>query len=190
MKAGAQVQTREVSATMTVRAVIGDTALCDYIADGTVQEWTGLVVDLMEIPGTELFPTKIQPTLAGSEIKGWLDFKRVKPVKRSAYAEHIGVLIQAIVYGEIEIKPDFTVVHNLNAPIMGADGNAAIAKLEYKPRVTAQELNEALGRSGNDSEVANTIAYGSALSNMPVAIIRKLDTSDLSVVAALSVFFA
>jgi hypothetical protein len=191
MQAGKQVRLKENPVhDMTVRGIIGDKALCDYIADNQIQEWTGGVADLEEIVEKELFATKIAPTLAGAEVKKWLDFKRVKPIKRSAYADHIGTLIQAVVYGEIEIKDDFRIVHNLNSPILDTDGRPVYSKMEYKARITAQELNEALGKSGNESEIANTIAYGSALADLPVAIMRKLDTSDLSILAALSVFFA
>ena len=175
---------------MTVRAVIDTKAVCDYIADNQLNEWVGEVTELEPVEKKNLFPTKIAPALAGTEIEKWLDFKRVKPVKRQAFAAHIGVLIQAVSYGDIEITKDFKITHNLNVPILDADNNPVYSKMEYAARINAQALNEALGDAGNDSEIANTIAYGSALSNLPVAIIRKLDTSDLSIISALSVFFA
>lgn len=191
MKAGAQVRLKENPIhDMTVRAVIDDKVVCDYITDDGLQEWTGSIDDLEEIPEQELFPTKIAPTLAGAEVKKWLDFKRVKPIRRQINAGAIGTLIQALAYGEIEITKDFRIVHNLNVPLLATDGKVMYDKMDYAARVNAQALSEALRDAGNDSEISNTIAYGSALTNLPVAIIRTLDTSDLSVIAALSVFFS
>ena len=192
MKAGTQVRLKENAAqTMTIRAVIGENAVCDYLYDGKLCEWTGAITDLEEMEQEEdLFPAKIAPTLAATELKKWLDFKRIKPGKRNAFVDHINVLLQAIVYGDIEITKDFKIIHNLNVPLLDTDQRPVYAKLEYAPRVTAQALNEALGKAGNDSEIANTIAYGSALADLPVEVIRKLDSSDLSIIMALSVFFA
>jgi len=175
---------------MTVRAVIENKVVCDYIADNQLQEWVGEVSELEEVPELELFPVKITPALAGTEVKNWLDFKRVKPIKRQAYAAYVATLIQSVAYGDIEISKDFRITHNLNVPLLNTEGKVAYSKMEYAARVSAQALSEALRDAGNDSEISNSIAYGSALTNLPVAIIRTLDTSDLSVIAALSVFFS
>lgn len=175
---------------MAVRAVVDDKVVCDFVDNGSVQQWVGGIDDLEEATEVDLFPTKMSAELARVEIKGWLDYKRVKPMQRQALVGHISTLIQAIMYGDIEIRDNFSISHKLNVPIRDTDGNPVFTKLDYKPRITAQELNTALGQAGNDSEISNTIAYGSALSSQPVAILRKLDTSDISIIAAISVFFS
>ncbi len=135
---------------------------------------------------------QVSVQVAGEEVNKWLDFKRVKPSQRAVYARKISTLIEAVMYGNLVIKPDFSLVHNLNFPleILNADKSVAstIDTLEYKARLTAKDISECM--NGNiDNEMDNTIAYGAALSGEATGLMAKLDTSDIAILSSVGVFF-
>lgn len=141
-------------------------------------------------PVKELMPILIDAATAGIEVGKWLDYKRVKPTKRAAYSQYINELIQAVMYGDLVLQNDFSFVHKLNHPILNEKTEDILFDtLTYAPRLSAQKLSEALQGVDVSDEVANSIAFGYALSGKAIGLVGRMDTVDLRVLSAIAIFF-
>jgi len=139
----------------------------------------------------EVFPVVISEAAAVAEVTAYLDAKRVKPLMRSARMGNIGILVQAVMYGEITINHEtWVITHKLNFPINDQSGNIYKKELEYKFRVSLGEISEIMRNVSDSTEMGNTKAYGAALTGLPAAVIEKLDTSDSAILASIGVFFS
>jgi hypothetical protein len=130
----------------------------------------------------------ISPEQAMSEVQGWLNYKRVDPVTMQQNFMYVQELAKFVCTGVIVINKDFTITHTLKFPVMLKDGGIAFDKLIYKARVTAMELLD-MGQLGYETANGKLITTGSILSGKTLAEIGKLDSTDLHVIDALSVFF-
>ena len=126
--------------------------------------------------------------IALKEVTGWLNYKRVDPFTMQQNWIYIQELVKFLAMGVIVINKDFTITHTLNFPVLLTDGTTAFDKLTYKARVTAMELLD-MGQSGYETPNGKLITTGSILANKTLAEIGKLDSTDLHVIDALSVFF-
>lgn len=132
---------------------------------------------------------KVTPEIARQDVERWLDFKRVPAKKRAAVADTIESMAEAIEQGTLIVNDDCTITHNLIFPIENSDGEHTVEELKYKPRVTT----EAISIRMKDVKVTDAhgmfIAYASALTNQPTALIKKLDTEDFRVAQSIVTFF-
>ena len=133
---------------------------------------------------------KVSLEIAKKEIESWMDAKRVPGTKRIKLADQIETLEYAVVEGTISIDPDTRVIrHGLMFPVADSNGDVALSKLEYKPRLATNEIQSRLkGITASDGgAVVNAVI--SALTGQPAAMIGKLDTEDNSIAQAVAVFF-
>jgi hypothetical protein len=131
----------------------------------------------------------ITPEKATAELNAWLDHKKVSEKKRTSNADGIETLTDALISGTIAIGDDKKIKHTLLFPIENSEGVQTIKELEYKPRLTVGEINTRMkGIKATDMD-GRIVAYGSALSGQPLAIMSALDTEDSRIVQAVAMFF-
>lgn len=136
----------------------------------------------------EVLPIKVQAEVAGDEVKKWLNYKRIKPTTRQALGHNVSKLIEGVMYGDLVIESDFSITHKLNVPLTDPTGQTIYDKLKYKARLTGEEINACV-RAGAMTDFELTAAYGGALTGMVSGMMLKLDSVDMSILAAVTVFF-
>ena len=189
-KTGDVVTTTAHTHRMTVKEVDGTTAKCNYFIGTEAHEEDHAFEVLKLVPEKKSpFPVKVTVEVAGDDVTRWLDGKRIKPMKREIYQNKISDLIMAVMYGDLQINDDLTITHNLNFPIKDKDGKILFEKLTYTPRLSAAALDQVLNAMTSTTEMANTVAYGAALSGLPIARVWDLETTDINILAAVGVFF-
>lgn len=129
----------------------------------------------------------IDLNVATLEVDKWLDNKRVRAKKREEQRDSIDTLIDAIAEGELVLDDDFNLIHNLRFPV-GNEGHE-IKQLTYVSRIKVSDIRKSLkGVKGGDSH-GHMLAYVSALTAKPVAILSQLDTEDYPIAQAIMIFF-
>lgn len=119
------------------------------------------------------------------EVNSWLDFKKVGEGKRELQKDSIKVLINAIEDGSLYLKDDKTFVHILKFPF-GED--VKTTQFEYKPRLNGLETEKAQkGVKGEGFQLL--IAMASALTGKAPGLLKHMDSEDLAISQAISVFF-
>ena len=116
----------------------------------------------------------------------WLDLKKVPTTLRQKNQKAFDHIVSAVMHDAISIDDKGVITHKLNFPIEGKDGSMVCESFKYKLRLTVDEI-EACMKASNDTKV-----YGSALtSNNPVPsdYFGKIDTTDLSILSSVVVFF-
>lgn len=137
-----------------------------------------------------MYEEKVSPELAKKEVANWLDAKRIAPNKRARYADQIESLECAVMYGQVTINSDDRVInHHLAFPIQDSTGVEVLAKLEYKPRLRTEEIQQRLKGVSSSDGSGIVAAVVSALTGQPAAMIGKLDTEDSTIAQSVAVFF-
>lgn len=123
--------------------------------------------------------------VARKEVSGWLDYKKVKQVKRDTHVNNIEYLIHCVSQGDITIDDKtFVIKQKLLIPVDGL-----YSELEYKPRLNVGELTQhtsSMVVKSTDDAVLCAIA---ALTGKTVGQVKKLDTEDYVIATAIGVFF-
>ncbi len=121
---------------------------------------------------------------ARKEVAAWLDFKKVKQAKRDMHIGSIELLIYALTQGDITIDEKFVIKQKLTLPVEGL-----YSELEYKPRLTIEELHRHSGAMNIKSTDDAVVCAAAALTGKSISQIRKMDTEDYVIVTAIGVFF-
>lgn len=174
---------------MTIESIDNGGVLCAYFTSDRQLHKESYSEEELTVITPTAFPVKVAPMVASKEVVKWLDYKKVRPVQRAVLGDKISTLIQAVMYGNLEIQPDFSIVHNLNFPVETTDKKIALDKLTYVPRISAEKIDAALASMTSNTEIANTLAYGAALSGQAYGLVAKVDSSDVVIMAAVGVFF-
>lgn len=133
---------------------------------------------------------KVSFEQAQKEVENWLDHKRVSPKKREGvYAESIEVIVDAISFGDATIEEDGKIIQSLKFPITDSSGNMVVSVLEYTPRITYSAIKSQLQTVKPGDGNGRLIAVASGLTGKPIGILEKMDTEDISLLQAISVFF-
>lgn len=127
---------------------------------------------------------KVSREVAEKDVERWLDFKRVKELKREKNKEAIESIIECIMDGTLVIDDECVITHNLLFPL-GNDEN--IKELKYAPRLTVGRISEyTKNAKTNDERVRG---YISALSGVSNGLLSNMETEDYSVVGNVVIFF-
>lgn len=135
--------------------------------------------------------TKPKVTLekAQVEVEKWLDTKKVPAKKREEYKEYIETMVDAIVAGIFVMDDNGTITHELFYPTKGDNDEIGVAKLVYKPRLKVKEVSAAMTGVKPGDSTGMIVAYISAISGQPKAVIKDLDSSDYAYCQAVAIFF-
>ncbi len=128
----------------------------------------------------------IDKETAENEVGKWLDFKKVKDVKRESSKDTIESLIEAVQYGQLTLKDDMSWEQKLDFPI---PGDEPLTTLTFKPRITVRETHaktKNVKAADVDGRIAALVA---ALTGKNTALIISLDSSDYSVSTSIALFF-
>jgi hypothetical protein len=127
----------------------------------------------------------ISKEIAESEVKSWLEFKKVKADKIERFSKTIESLVGAIMDGSLILDDDKTFIQKLDFPV-GAEG--AVKELRHKARVSAGQIkiNTTGAYSDGDGRIIGII---SAVTGLPKNIIENLDTEDYAIAGNISLFF-
>lgn len=131
--------------------------------------------------------TKVSREVAENEVNEWLDFKKISTKKRETQKEYIDVLIDAMCDGVLVLKSETKeFVHNLKFP---TEGEEPITTLTYKPRLQFSQVKGHLQTVKTGDGDGRFIAYMAALTAKPKQVFEKLDSEDLSIAQAITLFF-
>ncbi len=117
------------------------------------------------------------------EIGNWLDFKKVPQRKRDAYKDAIETLADAISNGSMSISEDNHITYKLNFEVGG------VSELKFKPRLTVSDVKAKTSTLKTSDAEGRLLAYVSALTEVSVGELSKLDTEDFSICQSIAVFF-
>lgn len=121
---------------------------------------------------------------AESDINRWLDYRNVKPAKReSRYKPFIQTLVDAVCDGSLRVDDNHNLVQTLSVPFQG---EIVIKELVYKPRLRVDEVKIKVDQ---DDAFSMLTPYVAALTNQPLGLIRKMDTSDWDIARDIANFF-
>lgn len=123
---------------------------------------------------------------AQEEVTKWLDYKGVSTSKRDKFKDMTDALADAISDGILSLDADMYFVQKLKFPI---DNDVKIAELKYKPRLDMKSVNAQMEKVKPGDFEAKIAAYAAALTLIPQAVIKSLDTEDYGVVQAIAFFF-
>lgn len=129
---------------------------------------------------------KIVREVAEPEVNKWLDLKKIPTTTRKAHQKNFDNIVNAVMHDAISFDEKGVITHKLNFPIEDKDGNPVCSEFKYKLRLTVDEIQACLS-AGGDTQI-----YGAALTSanpIPAAYFGKLDTTDLSILSSIVVFF-
>lgn len=124
--------------------------------------------------------------VAETEIKKWLDYKKIGPTKQEANKENIKTLTEAISEGVLRITEDFEIIHTLKFPIKE---EIETTELKYKPRIAVKTIHQYMVGVKSDNGDGRILAYVAALTGKPKAVLTNLDLEDYSICTAIAIFF-
>lgn len=124
---------------------------------------------------------------AEQEISEWLDHKKVSEKGRENRKAQIETLVEFIMSGDLILEPDTKkFIHKLKFPL---EGEKPVKELTYAPRIFMKTVHQRLTGIKSDDGDGRVCAYVSALTSIPMAVIRQLDTEDYKVCEAIAIFF-
>lgn len=131
----------------------------------------------------ELFGVKLSREKAIEEVNEWLDSKRVRPSVRKDNEEAINGMIECFELGIFARDPETNVITQFLEP------GGALQKLEFKPRLTAEEFSKYNRnvKSGDSQGFIN--AKIACLTGQNTKLIEKLDHEDAKVSHYIVIFF-
>ena len=135
-----------------------------------------------KLPEKSLIPIEV----AEKDVNRFLDAKKYGQTKRDNYRDNIDTMVDAVRDGQLVVEQDGTLKQIL---LFEPGENSPVKELQYKNRISFKEVQPLLkGIKPGDTE-SKLIAYASALTNKPMGLLRSLDTSDMSVLQTITVFF-
>ena len=129
---------------------------------------------------------KVSIEVAESEIKKWLDYKKIGPTKQEQNKDNIKALAEAISEGVLSINEEFEIVHALKFPIKE---EIETVELRYKPRIAVKHVHQHMAGVKADNVDGRILAYVAVLTGKPKALLASLDSEDYSICTSIAVFF-
>lgn len=124
------------------------------------------------------------------EVKGWLDFKKVKESKRVENKKVIEELIAGVADGSFVIDSETKVIkYKLGFPVKNDKGVETVIELEFQPRINSAKVQDAIKGVNSDDTFGFIDGYLQALTGLPKNILRTLDTEDKNMIKNIAVFF-
>lgn len=130
--------------------------------------------------------SKVSIEIAETEIKKWLDYKKIGPTKQEQNKDNIKTLAEAISEGVLTISEEMEIVHELKFPI---DEEIKTTELRYKPRIAVKHVHQHMVGVKADNVDGRILAYVAVLTGKPKALLASLDSEDYSICTSIAVFF-
>ena len=127
----------------------------------------------------------IDKETAQSDVERFLEARFVTDEAKTANSAVVKKLVESVQYGQISIDASGAITQKLNSPIKGTDGSTVLAKLDYKLRLTMNEVDMII----QGGEKNANMVYAVPLTGQDSILLGKLDTSDVMVLANIVVFF-
>lgn len=131
-------------------------------------------------------PKVVSLDKAKIEVDSWLDYKKVSDSRRDDRAEQIKTITYAISEGWLWLNEDKSFTQKLKFPF-GKDTN--FEEIKYLPRIPIDNIHMQLRAVKSDDADGRLLCHVSALTNMPRAILSKMDSDDYIVAQAIAYFF-
>lgn len=129
---------------------------------------------------------KIAKEVAIAEVDKWLDMKKVSQSKRETYKDHIEILVESVVEGNLILNEDGSWLQKLMFPI---EGEMSVTELVFKPRLNRRSVIPHLnGVKASDGD-GRIVAYMAALTGKPKNLLNSLDFEDSRISDSIVVFF-
>ena len=139
---------------------------------------------------------KLTKEQAKAEFDKWAEFKHLRENKRKAFEAQEEIITEALQYGDIVLKDDFTLEYKLIYPIQTDTGEEVVSVLKFKPRIRKQDMishYRGIKVDDADKRVLATIAalVDKSESTIPITknLIGKLYTEDMEICEAIAVYF-
>ena len=130
---------------------------------------------------------KVNIDTATNQINLWLDYKKVRDNKRVAYKQSIETLIGAVQEGSLTLDEE---THELEYELLfPIQSEITTTHFKFKPRLKIQNVNARLKNIKPTDADGRVLAYISALTGYPTALIESLETEDYDICQAITVFF-
>ncbi len=133
----------------------------------------------------------INEQTALQEFTEWMDAKKVKAKTREQLQPNIEMLVDCICDGILSIDPSTNAItHKLDFPVLDKKGEPYMTSLTYKARLTGEEQTQAnKSLRPSDPLEMRLLATASALTGKLIAELNKMDTADMKITQAISLFF-
>lgn len=129
---------------------------------------------------------KIAKEVAIAEVDKWLDMKKVSQSKREAYKDHIEILVESVVEGNLILNEDGSLTQKLIFPI---EGEMSVSELVFKPRLNRRNVIPHLNGVKSSDGDGRIVAYMAALTGKPKNLLNSLDFEDSRISDSIVVFF-
>lgn len=126
----------------------------------------------------------ISKELAAEEVNSWLEYKKVGEAKREQHKDSIKLITDSIVEGYLSLNDDKSLTHVLKFPF-GED--VKTTEFKYKARLSGLEVEKA--QKGVKEGFAMLMAFAGALTDKGPGLLKHMDTEDIAISNAISVFF-
>lgn len=123
---------------------------------------------------------------AKAEIEKWLDHKKIRQTIREKNSDNIDQLVECIMDGSLTLNDNFEFEQELAHPV---GDEKKIDKLIFKPRLKMFEIQQRTKGVKVSETSEYVMAYVSALTGQPAAVLKQLDSSDYGIGQNLAVFF-
>lgn len=124
---------------------------------------------------------------AKAEIEKWLDHKKVRAKVREKNSDNIEQLVECIMDGFLTLDETTFELKQKLAHEIGEDKK--ISELVFKPRLKMFEIQQRTKGVKVSDTSEYVMAYVSALTGQPAAVLKQLDSSDYGIGQNLAVFF-
>jgi len=131
-----------------------------------------------------MIKTLVSIDVATADVERFLDARFVPDVSRKDNEISVNKLIAAVQYGQLMVSNSGSLTQKLNFPILASDNSVVLGELKYKMRLTMNEVEQCL-----KSDAPANRMYGSFLTEQNSEMIGKMDTSDLTILSHIVVFF-
>jgi hypothetical protein len=132
----------------------------------------------------------IPKEIAEVEVKGWLDFKKVKESKRADNKKNIEELVNGVAEGSFIIDSETKQIkYKLMFPVKNDKGVETVTELIFEPRVIAKKISDAIRGVNSEDTFGFFNGYAQALTGQPKNVIAQLDSEDYNMIRNILVFF-
>lgn len=122
----------------------------------------------------------VEKDVALAEVERLMDKQRLLPSRREKLKEAQEIVAEAIQYGLVVINDDQTIAQKLQFPA------GTLSELQYKERVSAEDLNKALKTAKTPTE--RIITKLKMYTGQVEAVLNKLENQDSDIASCLTLF--
>ena len=135
--------------------------------------------------------TKVSMEMAVQDFDRWISIKQIREQKRqeNAKSKFEDIITTSICEGDLAISEDGYITHKLIFPLKDGEGGELLNELKFMPRIPVKLLSIKLKGVDPSDMFKMQIAYISALTNVNMGIIEKLETEDFRICQSIVMYF-